>query len=105
MRRYFGKILLKLLKKIKNIVILFLGDRYMKKKIIIGLLIVAFIIILIFLIPIKKETKLVSNRRGSTPISADWVSSLYYKDFYYNIFCMQIWSHLDSNEYILYDIQ
>ena len=77
----------------------------MKKKIIIGLLMVAFIIILIFLVPIKKETKLVSNRSGSTPISADWVTDLYYKNFYYNIFGMQIWSHLDSNEYILENIQ
>ena len=77
----------------------------MKKKIIIGLLMVAFIIILIFLVPIKKETKLVSNRSGSTPISADWVTDLYYKNFYYNIFGMKIWSHLDSNEYILENIQ
>ena len=66
---------------------------------------VAFIIILIFLVPIKKETKLVSNRSGSTSISADWVTDLYYKNFYYNIFGMQIWSHLDSNEYILENIQ
>lgn len=73
----------------------------MKKKIIIGLLMTFFIIILIFLVPIKKEKKLVSNRRGSTPISADWVSNVYSKNFYYNIFGMEIWSHLDSNEHIL----
>lgn len=62
--------------------------------------------ILFFSIPIKKEAKLVlKNHSSSTPISADGWSTVYYKNFYYNIFGMEIWSHLDSNEHILYDIQ
>lgn len=64
------------------------------KKIVVGMLIVIFIVILSFVIPVKKEKK------------EDWyikdlTSYGHNENFYYNIYGIKIWPFLSEYEHII----
>lgn len=65
----------------------------MKKKILVGGLIVIFIVILSFIIPVRKEEKEVWY-------SKDLISFGQNENFYYNIYDIKIWPYLSEYEHI-----
>ena len=65
----------------------------MKKKILVGGLIAIFIVILSFIIPVKKEEKEVWYNK-------DLISYGHNENFYYNIYGIKIWPFLSKYEHI-----
>lgn len=65
----------------------------MKKRILMGVLIVILIAILSFIIPIRKEEKEVWY-------SKDLISFGHSENFYYNIYGLKIWPYLSKYESI-----
>ena len=65
----------------------------MKKRILFGVLIVIFIVILSFVIPVRKEEKEVWY-------SKDLISFGHSENFYYNIYGIKIWPFLSEYEHI-----
>ena len=65
----------------------------MKKRILVGVLIAIFIVILSFIIPVKKEEKEVWYNK-------DLISYGHNENFYYNTYGIQIWPFLSKYEHI-----
>ena len=63
------------------------------KKIVVGILIIVFIVILSLIIPVKKEKKEVWY-------SKDLTSYGHNENFYYNIYGIKIWPFLNEYEHI-----
>ena len=64
------------------------------KKIVVGMLIVIFIVILSFVIPVKKEKKEVWYIKDLTSYGHN-------ENFYYNIYGIKIWPFLSEYEHII----
>ena len=66
----------------------------MKKRILFGVLIIIFILILSFVVPVRKEETVVWYRK-------DLVSYGQGENFYYNIYGIKIWPFLNEYEHII----